>query len=111
MRTTDKRMQSEPATALGGAERAYHYVACYYRTDAGERYSAIGHGWIIRGPNYVGCQGWRTLTEAVTDCATWDDTGVVVSHRAVSPEEQEYNRDLALRARNGQVGSGMRSPD
>jgi hypothetical protein len=28
--------------------------------------------------------------------------------RYVSPEEHEYNCDLSLRARNGQVGSGMK---
>ena len=74
-----RRMLNEPATKLGGSEREYHYVACYYQEGEGKRYSAIGHGWIIRGPNYVGCQGWRTIGEAVADCATWDETGTVMT--------------------------------
>jgi hypothetical protein len=34
--------------------------------------------------------------------------GAVSVHPAHSDEYHEYNRDLALRARNGQVGSGMK---
>jgi hypothetical protein len=50
------------------------YVACYFENDSA-RYSAIGHGWIIRTPDYVGSCGHSSIGDAVRDCMAWERTG------------------------------------
>ena len=73
---------------------------------------ATGHGHFAAAMTEL--MSGQQHTQALADQHGIDTSHLTVTRqpgsvtRYVSPEEHEYNRDLSLRARNGQVGSGMK---